>query len=66
MGTWEIWAGVMPRVLSAAVRPVVTIGRGGMGGPGGFDAPQLSLKTFVEQRRAYLLALDDVKQAAKL
>jgi len=37
-----------------------------MGGPGGFDAPQLSLKTFVEQRRAYLLALDDVKQAAKL
>ena len=37
-----------------------------MGGPGGFDAPQLNLKTFVEQRRAYLLALDDVKQAAKL
>jgi hypothetical protein len=42
-------------------------GRGGRGGPGGMDdSPQLSLKSFVEQRRAYLLALDDVKTAAKL
>ena len=39
-------------------------GRGGRGGPGGMDdSPQLSLKSFVEQRRAYLLALDEVKQA---
>jgi spore coat protein CotH len=42
-------------------------GRGGGGGPGGMDgSPQLSLKSFVEQRRAYLLALDDVRKAAKL
>jgi hypothetical protein len=42
-------------------------GRGGRGGPGGVDdSPQLSLKSFVEQRRAYLLSLDDVKKAAKL
>ena len=42
-------------------------GRGGRGGPGGMDdSPQLSLKSFVEQRRAYLLSLDDVRKAAKL
>jgi hypothetical protein len=32
-------------------------GRGGRGGRGGFnDAPRLSLKTFADQRRAYLLS----------
>ncbi|MEO8369075.1 MAG: CotH kinase family protein, partial [Candidatus Solibacter sp.] len=51
-------------------------GFGGPGGPGGFggrggrgpggDAPQLSLKSFMEQRRAYLLGLDEVKGAAKI
>jgi len=51
-------------------------GFGGPGGPGGFggrggrgpggDAPQLSLKSFMEQRRAYLLELDEVKAAAKI
>jgi hypothetical protein len=39
-------------------------GRGGRG-PGG-DAPQLSLKSFMEQRRAYLLGLDEIKSAAKI
>ncbi len=39
-------------------------GRGGRG-PGG-DAPQLSLKSFIEQRRSYLLELDEVKSAAKI
>jgi len=51
-------------------------GFGGPGGPGGFggrggrgpggDAPRLSLKSFMEQRRAYLLELDEVKAAAKI
>jgi hypothetical protein len=42
-------------------------GRGGRGGRGGMDdSPQLSLKSFVEQRRAYLLSLDDIKTAARL
>ncbi|MEO8594140.1 MAG: CotH kinase family protein [Candidatus Solibacter sp.] len=40
-------------------------GPGGFGGPGG-DGPQLSVKGFVDQRRAYLLGLDEVKGAAKL
>jgi hypothetical protein len=33
-------------------------GRGGRGGPGG-DSPRLSLKSFAEQRRAYLLAYQE-------
>jgi len=40
-------------------------GPGGPGGPGG-DAPRLSVKSFMDQRRAYLLGLDEVKNAAKL
>jgi hypothetical protein len=58
------------RAETAAVDgpPPGMVGRGGrgMGGRGGDDSPQLSLKSFVEQRRAYLLSLDDVKTAAKL
>jgi CotH kinase protein len=42
-------------------------GFGGPGGRGGFGAaPRLSIKGFVEQRRAYLLNHADVKQAARL
>jgi len=40
-------------------------GAGGPGRPGG-DAPQLSIKGFMDQRRDYLLGLDEVKNAAKL
>jgi hypothetical protein len=39
-------------------------GPGGPGGPGG--GSNLSIKSFVEQRRAYLLSLDEVKNAARL